>query len=52
MSSIVVMARVQYLDSMLEQATVRSLQEDQEISLGPRKTQKPPVDFLSLGQSA
>jgi hypothetical protein len=52
MSSTAVMARVRYSDSVLERATVQCLREDQEIRLGPRKMQKPPVDFLSSGQPA
>jgi hypothetical protein len=52
MSSVAVMARVQYSYSVLEWAIVRCLREDQEIRLGPRKTQKPLVNFLSLGQLA
>jgi 3-polyprenyl-4-hydroxybenzoate decarboxylase len=50
MSSMAAVAKVRYSDSVLERATVRCLQEDQEIIFGPRKTQKPPVDFLSPGQ--
>jgi hypothetical protein len=52
MSSMAMVARVRYSDSVLKWATVRCLQEDQEMRFGPRETQKPPVDFLSLGQLA
>jgi len=52
MSSATVVARVRYSDSVLERVTVRCLREDQEMRLGPRKTQKAPVDFLSSGQPA
>jgi hypothetical protein len=47
-----VVARVRYSDLVLDQATVRCLREDHEMRLGPRKTQNPPVDFLSSGQPA
>jgi hypothetical protein len=53
MSSASVVARVRYSDSILELVAVHCLRKDQEMRLGPRKTQKPPVDFRSfLGQPA
>jgi len=47
-----VVAWVRYSDSLLEHITVRCLREDHEMRLGPRKTQKPPIDFLLLRQPA
>jgi hypothetical protein len=51
-SSAAVVTRVRYSDSVLERTTVCCLREDQEMRFGPRKTQKPQVDFLSSGQPA
>jgi hypothetical protein len=47
-----VVARVRYSNSVLEWATIHFLREDHEMRLGPRKIQKPTVDFRSSGQPA
>lgn len=52
MISVAVIAKVRYSYSVLERGTVRCLQDDKEIRLGPRKTQNPLVDYVSSRQSA
>ena len=52
MISIVVTAKALYSASVLDRETVDCFRALQEIRLGPRKIQKPPVDFQSSWQLA
>jgi hypothetical protein len=51
-NSAVASAMALYFASVLDRDTVFCFFAHQDIKLGPKKTTKPPVDFLSSEQSA